>query len=67
LGEEKMAFIFQFALLALVLVSFLMVVGVPVAYATPQSWIESKKLLWVGSGLWFALVIVVGVLNFLVV
>jgi photosystem II PsbZ protein len=67
LGEEKMAFIFQFALLALVLVSFLMVVGVPVAYATPQSWIESKKLLWVGSGLWFALVIVVGILNFLVV
>jgi photosystem II PsbZ protein len=67
LGEEKMAFIFQFALLALVLVSFLMVVGVPVAYATPQSWIESKKLLWLGSGLWFALVIVVGVLNFLVV
>ncbi|NJL61766.1 MAG: photosystem II reaction center protein PsbZ [Methylacidiphilales bacterium] len=62
-----MAFIFQFALLALVLVSFLMVVGVPVAYATPQSWIESKKLLWLGSGLWFALVIVVGVLNFLVV
>jgi photosystem II PsbZ protein len=62
-----MDFIFQFALLALVLVSFLMVVGVPVAYATPQSWIESKKLLWVGSGLWFALVIVVGILNFLVV
>ncbi|PAX52758.1 photosystem II reaction center protein PsbZ [Brunnivagina elsteri] len=62
-----MAFIFQFALLALVLVSFLMVVGVPVAYATPQNWIESKKLLWVGSGVWFALVILVGALNFLVV
>jgi photosystem II PsbZ protein len=62
-----MDFIFQFALLGLVLVSFLMVVGVPVAYATPQNWIESKKLLWVGSGVWIALVLLVGVLNFLVV
>ncbi|BAZ39977.1 PsbZ protein [Calothrix sp. NIES-4101] len=62
-----MGFIFQFALLALVLMSFVMVVGVPVAYATPQSWIESKKLLWLGSGVWIALVIVVGILNFFVV
>lgn len=62
-----MTFIFQFALLALVVVSFAMVIGVPVAYATPQSWIESKKLLWVGSAVWAALVILVGVLNFLVV
>lgn len=61
-----MTFIFQFALLALVVVSFLMVIGVPVAYATPQSWVESKKLLWLGSGLWAVLVILVGVLNFFV-
>ncbi len=46
--------------------SFALVIGVPVAYATPQNWIESKKLLWVGSGAWFALVILVGVLNFFV-
>ncbi|OKH47032.1 photosystem II core protein PsbZ [Calothrix sp. HK-06] len=62
-----MTFIFQFALLALVALSFVMVIGVPVAYATPQNWVESKKLLWVGSGAWFILVIVVGVLNFFVV
>ncbi len=62
-----MTFIFQFALLALVLVSFAMVIGVPVAYATPQSWVESKKLLWLGSAVWAALVVLVGILNFLVV
>lgn len=62
-----MDFIFQFALLALVVVSFAMVIGVPVAYATPQSWIESKKLLWLGSGVWAVLVILVGILNFFVV
>lgn len=62
-----MSIIFQIALAALVLVSFAMVVGVPVAYASPQNWDQSKPLLYVGSGLWFALVILVGVLNYLVV
>ena len=62
-----MTILFQIALLALVALSFVMIVGVPVAYATPQSWVESKKLLWIGSGAWFALVIIVGILNFFVV
>ncbi|MBW4554013.1 MAG: photosystem II reaction center protein PsbZ [Aphanocapsa sp. GSE-SYN-MK-11-07L] len=62
-----MSVIFQFALAALVIVSFAMVVGVPVAYASPQDWGQSKSLLWLGSGVWVALVLVVGVLNFLVV
>jgi photosystem II PsbZ protein len=66
-GELKMSIIFQFSLLALVVMSFLMVVGVPVAYATPQNWDQSKRLLWLGSGVWIALVLVVAALNFLVV
>lgn len=59
--------LFQLALVALVALSFVMIVGVPVAYATPQNWNESKRLLWIGSAAWFGLVILVGVLNFLVV
>jgi len=66
-GEAKMTIIFQFALISLVLLSFVLVVGVPVAYATPQNWVESKKLLWLGSGVWVALVFLVGLLNFFVV
>ncbi len=62
-----LSILFQVVLLALVLLSFLMVVGVPVAYASPQNWNQSKALIYVGSGLWFLLVIAVGVLNFLVV
>ncbi|NMG10368.1 photosystem II reaction center protein PsbZ [Brasilonema sp. UFV-L1] len=62
-----MTFIFQLALLALVLLSFALVIGVPVAYATPQNWNESRRLLWIGSGAWIILVLVVGALNFLVV
>ena len=59
--------VFQFALVALVALSFVMIIGVPVAYATPQNWNESKRLLWIGSIAWFALVFLVGGLNFLVV
>ena len=59
--------IFEIALLGLVLLSFVMVIGVPVAYASPQNWVESKRLLWIGSIAWGALVIAVGILNFFVV
>ncbi|HEY9810384.1 MAG TPA: photosystem II reaction center protein PsbZ [Halomicronema sp.] len=62
-----MSIIFQIALTALVLVSLVMVIGVPVAYASPQNWDQSKRLIYLGSGLWFALVIAVGVLNYFVV
>ena len=61
-----MFFLFQLALAALVLFSFVMVIGVPVAYATPQIWDQSKPLLWLGSGIWAALVLIVAVLNFFV-
>ncbi|MBF2035308.1 MAG: photosystem II reaction center protein PsbZ [Leptolyngbyaceae cyanobacterium T60_A2020_046] len=59
--------LFQLALLALVLLSFVMVVGVPVAYASPQNWDQSKKLILLGSIVWGVLVVVVGSLNYLVV
>ncbi|HIK27444.1 MAG: photosystem II reaction center protein PsbZ [Oscillatoriaceae bacterium SKW80] len=62
-----MTIIFQIALAALVLLSFIMVIGVPVAYALPQNWDQSKPLLFVGSGIWLALVILVGILNYFVV
>ncbi|KST64000.1 photosystem II reaction center protein PsbZ [Mastigocoleus testarum] len=62
-----MTILFQISLLALVALSFVMVIGVPVAYATPQNWVESKKLLWIGSGVWVLLVALVGILNFFVI
>ncbi|MBE9130173.1 MULTISPECIES: photosystem II reaction center protein PsbZ [unclassified Coleofasciculus] len=62
-----MSILFQISLAALVILSFVMIVGVPVAYATPQNWEQSKRFIWLGSGLWSALVILVGVLNYFVV
>jgi photosystem II PsbZ protein len=62
-----MSILFQLALGALVFLSFIMVIGVPVAYASPQNWEQSKRLIFVGSGAWLLLVVAVGVLNFFVV
>jgi photosystem II PsbZ protein len=61
-----MSILFQLALAALVIFSFVMVVGVPVAYASPQNWDQSKTLILLGSGIWAGLVILVGLLNSLV-
>jgi photosystem II PsbZ protein len=62
-----MVFIFDLALLVLVVLSFILVVGVPVAYASGQNWEQSKRLIWLGSIVWIALVLAVAALNFLVV
>lgn len=68
LGEVEMfTILFQIALAALVLLSFAMVVGVPVAYASPQNWDQSKRLILLGSLVWVVLVFLVGGLNYLVV
>lgn len=62
-----MTILFQLALAALVFLSFAMVVGVPVAYASPQNWDQSKRLILLGSALWIGLVLIVGGLNYFVV
>ena len=67
LGGKPMSVLFQLALAALVAVSFIMVVAVPVAYASPKNWEQSKRLLFLGSGLWVILVLLVGGLNYFVV
>lgn len=58
---------FQIALFALVAMSFILVVGVPVAYASPKNWDQSKRLILLGSIVWVGLVLAVGALNYLVV
>ncbi|ESA35432.1 photosystem II core protein PsbZ [Leptolyngbya sp. Heron Island J] len=62
-----MSILFQLLLFVLVVWSFVMVIGVPVAYASPQNWEQSKRLIFLGSIIWGVLVIVVGGLNYLVV
>lgn len=63
-----MVIIFQLLLTVLVFFSFAMVIGVPVAYASPSTFGgRSKELILLGSAIWGAMVVLVGVLNYFVV
>ena len=58
-----MTSILQIALLGLVLVSFALVVGVPVVFASPNGWTENKGVVFSGLSVWFLLVFAVGVFS----
>jgi len=62
-----MTSILQLALFALVLVSFALVVGVPVVFASPNGWTENKGVVFSGLSLWLLLVFAVGIFNSFVV
>jgi photosystem II PsbZ protein len=62
-----MLFVFQLIVLSLIALSFLLVVGVPVTFASPDGWSQNKNLVLSGTGTWLLLVITVGILNSFVV
>jgi len=62
-----MILIFQLALFALITLSFLLIVGVPVIFASPDGWASSKGTVFTGLAMWMLLVFVVGVLNSFVI
>ena len=53
----------QVFVLLLILVSFAMVVAVPVILATPGEWEKSQSVVWSGAGIWSALVVLTGIFN----
>ena len=55
--------ILQVFVFLLVIVSFGMIVAVPVILATPGEWEKSQGIVWSGAGLWSALVILTGIFN----
>ena len=58
-----MTLLFQLAVFALIAVSFAMVIGVPVAFASPAGWSSTKGFVFSGAGVWFFLIFLVGLLN----
>jgi photosystem II PsbZ protein len=62
-----MTTIFQLTLFALIALSFLLVIGVPVTFASPDGWTQNKGTIFSGVGLWFFLVFAVGILNSFVI
>jgi photosystem II PsbZ protein len=62
-----MVILFQLFLLALVAMSFVMVVGVPVLYASNTNPDRTNKLILLGGLVWVGLVLAVAGLNYFVV
>jgi photosystem II PsbZ protein len=62
-----MFFIFQIIIFALITLSFVLVVAVPVVFADPRKLYQYKGLVLSRTSIWFLLVFVVGVLNSFVV
>jgi photosystem II PsbZ protein len=62
-----MTLLFQLTLFALIGLSFLLIVGVPVVFASPEGWTENKRTVFSGLGLWVLLVFAVGLLNSFVI
>ncbi|MCS6959633.1 MAG: photosystem II reaction center protein PsbZ [Pseudanabaenaceae cyanobacterium SKYGB_i_bin29] len=62
-----MTLFFQILVGLFILYSFAMVIAVPVAYALPSNWNQTRPLILLGSILWVLFVIVIGILNSFVV
>jgi len=62
-----MLLFFQFALFCFILLSFFLVIGVPVVFASPEGWITSRSFVFTGISAWFVLLVVVGLLNSFVI
>nr|YP_009825471.1 photosystem II protein Z [Botrychium lunaria]QIU83286.1 photosystem II protein Z [Botrychium lunaria] len=58
-----MTIAFQLSVFALIAISFLLVIGVPVALASPDGWSSSKNIVFSGASLWIGSVFLVGIPN----
>nr|YP_009447447.1 photosystem II protein Z [Cucurbita maxima]YP_009447532.1 photosystem II protein Z [Cucurbita moschata]YP_009505077.1 photosystem II protein Z [Cucurbita pepo]YP_010191723.1 photosystem II protein Z [Cucurbita ficifolia]YP_010432701.1 photosystem II subunit Z [Cucurbita argyrosperma]YP_010436775.1 photosystem II protein Z [Cucurbita pedatifolia]ALO21832.1 PsbZ [Cucurbita argyrosperma var. palmeri]ALO21865.1 PsbZ [Cucurbita argyrosperma subsp. sororia]ALO22069.1 PsbZ [Cucurbita ecuadorens len=57
---------FQLALFALIITSIILLVSVPVAFASPGGWSANKNVVFSGTSIWIGLVFLVGILNSLI-
>ncbi|ESW06694.1 hypothetical protein PHAVU_010G069000 [Phaseolus vulgaris] len=61
-----MTIAFQLAVFALIAISFLLLISIPVLFASPDGWSNNKNILFSGTSLWIELVFLVGILNSLI-
>lgn len=55
----------QLLVFALIILSIIFVVFMPVTLASPGEWEKSKNLIYTGAGIWSMLVIITGLANLL--
>ncbi|MEN9207312.1 MAG: photosystem II reaction center protein PsbZ [Gloeomargarita sp. GMQP_bins_120] len=62
-----MTILFQGLVLLLVLLTFVMVVAVPVVLATPGEWQRYQRLVYLGAGVWVLLIFAIGLMDVFIV
>nr|YP_009395623.1 photosystem II protein Z [Vertebrata isogona]ARW64639.1 photosystem II protein Z [Vertebrata isogona] len=62
-----MTIVIQLLVLALVILSTILVIGIPVTLASPGQWEKSKNLIYTSIGIWVGIIIITGVLNSFIV
>lgn len=63
---RNMTIVFQLAVFALIATSSILLISVPVVFASPDGWSSNKNVVFSGTSLWIALVFLVGILNSLI-
>nr|QCI07729.1 photosystem II protein Z [Nitophyllum punctatum] len=58
-----MTAIIQLLVVALIILSTLLIVSIPVALASPGQWEKSKNLIYTSIGIWAGLIIITGIAN----
>nr|QCI08815.1 photosystem II protein Z [Sphondylothamnion multifidum] len=58
-----MILIIQFLVFALVILSTILVIGIPVALASPGQWEKSKNLIYTSAGIWVGLILITTIIN----
>jgi photosystem II PsbZ protein len=62
-----MVALLQLLVSILILLSFALIIGVPVILVSPGEWEKSKGLVYSAAGLWFGLVVVIAAFNSFVI
>lgn len=57
----------QISILALIGLSFLLIIAVPVTFASPNGWNENKNFIVLGATSWIILVFLIGGLNYFII
>lgn len=63
---KRMTIAFQLAVFALILTSSILLISVPLVFASPDGWSSNKSVVFSGTSLWIGLVFLVGILNSLI-
>ena len=63
---KGMTLVFQLAVFALIATSSILLISVPVVFASPDGWSSNKNVVFSGTSLWIGLVFLVGILNSLI-